>query len=139
MEAGAYFYVCGRTGLAKTVMNELPCSHPRAAVGPEKAPGAFLPLGGEDRYLQEIFTTYPGPQTGGAACITHPRSRCTTTRATAIGWSSTAASTTSASLPTCTPAGLKIIQSYAGMDAAIAYRRVQHDVNPEVKFVHRHV
>ena len=30
------------------------------------------------------------------------------------------------------PGGLKIIRSYAGMDATDAYQKVLHDVNPEV-------
>jgi len=39
---------------------------------------------------------------------------------------------TSRSLPPCTPGGLKIIRSYAGMDATAPYRKALHDVNPEV-------
>jgi sulfite reductase (NADPH) flavoprotein alpha-component len=30
------------------------------------------------------------------------------------------------------PGGIKIIQSYAGMDASMAYKKIQHDLNPEV-------
>ena len=60
-QAGAHFYVCGRTGFAKAVMDALQAILARHA-GALAAREQFFSLVGEDRYQQEIFTTYAGPQ-----------------------------------------------------------------------------
>jgi sulfite reductase (NADPH) flavoprotein alpha-component len=129
--AGAHFYVCGRTGFAKTVMQAMQTILADGE-GDDIGRRRFYRLVGEDRYLQEIFTTYPGahfrqptlvnasdvvlhnsPERGYWMVINGRVYDVTQfARMHAGGW--------------------KIIQSYAGMDATVAYRRAQHDVNPEV-------
>ena len=84
-EAGAYFYVCGRTGFARTVMQAMQTILARrdgAAAGRER----FYRLVGEDRYLQEIFTTYPGAQFEQRRLYTRQRWCCTIARSRGIGW-----------------------------------------------------
>ncbi len=64
---GASMYVCGRTGFARSVMDAIMAILRRFAEGSEAerqehARQALCRLIGEDRYMQEIFTTYAGPQ-----------------------------------------------------------------------------
>lgn len=128
---GAYFYVCGRTGFAKTVMDtlrEIIASH----AGPDEGRELFFRLVGEDRYLQEVFTTYAGAQFEQTRL--YPASEVVLHNNPQDGyWLIINGRVYDASdFAHLHPGGLKIIQSYAGMDATIAYKKVQHDVNPEV-------
>ncbi len=131
VQAGAHFYVCGRTGFAKAVMEALQAVLARYG-GAETAAARFYGLVGADRYHQEIFTTYPGPQFD---------SRQVFAASEVAGYNDPAAGyrlIISGRVYDVTefgqlhPGGFKIIQSYAGLDATFAYQKVQHDVNPEV-------
>jgi cytochrome b involved in lipid metabolism len=128
---GAHFYVCGRTGFAKTVMLAM-----QAVLGGEAGLSAgreqLYRLVGQDRYLQEIFTTYPGAQflerklLNASEVVMHNSARDGY-------WMVINGRVYDVSeFGRMHAGGLKIIQSYAGMDATVAYRRAQHDVNPEV-------
>lgn len=130
-DAGAYFYVCGRTGFAKSVMLAMQKVLGGAA-GVSAGREQLYRLVGEDRYLQEIFTTYPGAQYLERKLF--DASEVVLRNSAQAGYwmviSGRVYDVTEFSRMHA--GGLKIIQSYAGMDATVAYRRAQHDVNPEV-------
>ncbi|MCI0647764.1 MAG: hypothetical protein L0346_23140 [Chloroflexi bacterium] len=134
---GATFYVCGRTGFANTVMAAIKQILAQHAPGPEaerpaQAQRALYRLVGEERYLQEIFTTYSGPQSAQRRLI--DASEVVTRNNEAEGfWMILNGRVYDLSeFAHLHPGGLKIIQSYAGMDATHAYRTALHDINPEV-------
>jgi sulfite reductase alpha subunit-like flavoprotein len=143
---GAYFYVCGRTGFAKSVMEAIketlycfaPSPNPlipatsSEASRRAEAQRILYRLVGEDRYLQEIFTTYAGPQFekqqlfDASEVVPHNDDE-------AGYWMVINGRVYNLSeFAHLHPGGLKIIGSYAGMDATNAYRMVLHDANPEV-------
>jgi cytochrome b involved in lipid metabolism len=131
IEQGAYFYVCGRTGFAKTVMTAMQ----RIIIeklGEEKGREFFYRLVGEDRYMQEVFTTYGGAQFEQETV--YPASEVVLHNNPEDGhWFIINGRVYDLSeFAHLHAGGLKIIQSYAGMDATISYKKVQHDVNPEV-------
>jgi cytochrome b involved in lipid metabolism len=131
IEQGAYFYVCGRTGFAKTVMTAMQ----RIIIeklGEEKGREFFYRLVGEDRYMQEVFTTYGGAQFEQETV--YPASEVVLHNNPEEGhWFIINGRVYDLSeFAHLHAGGLKIIQSYAGMDATISYKKVQHDVNPEV-------
>lgn len=131
IEQGAYFYVCGRTGFAKTVMTAMQ----RIIIeklGEEKGREFFYRLVGEDRYMQEVFTTYGGAQFEQETVS--PASEVVLHNNPEDGhWFIINGRVYDLSeFAHLHAGGLKIIQSYAGMDATISYKKVQHDVNPEV-------
>lgn len=128
---GAYFYVCGRTGFAKTVMEAMQkiiTNH----VGVEKGLDFFYHLVGDDRYMQEVFTTYGGPQFEQEKF--YPASEVVVRNSPEDGhWLIINGRVYDVSeFAHMHAGGLKIIQSYAGMDATVSYKKVQHDINPEV-------
>ncbi|HEU0291138.1 MAG TPA: cytochrome b5 domain-containing protein [Anaerolineales bacterium] len=131
IQQGAFFYVCGRTGFAKRVMKTLQkiITH---HVGDDQARQFFYRLVGEGRYLQEVFTTYAGPQLEQA--MSYPASEVVLHNNPEAGyWFIINGRVYDVSeFAHLHPGGLKIIQSYAGMDATISYKKAQHDINPEV-------
>jgi len=131
IQAGAYFYVCGRTGFAKSVMEAVQAIFVRYG-GAANAADQFYRFVGEDRYRQEIFTTYPGPQFEERQL--HNASEVVLHNNPQDGyWMVINGRVYDVSeFAHLHPGGLKIIQSYAGMDATVAYKKVQHDLNPEV-------
>jgi sulfite reductase (NADPH) flavoprotein alpha-component len=134
---GAYFYVCGRTSFANTVMDAIKEIIYRFSEGTEQekeqnARNVLYRLAGEERYLQEIFTTYTGSQIekqvlfdASEVCIhNNPQDGYwmiingrvyDVTEFTQLH-----------------PGGVKIITGYAGMDATVAYQSVLHHENSEV-------
>jgi sulfite reductase (NADPH) flavoprotein alpha-component len=131
IQRGAYFYVCGRTGFANTVMTAMQTIITER-LGEEKGREYFYRLVGEDRYMQEIFTTYGGAQFEQEQVI--PASEVVLHNNPEDGhWFIINGRVYDLSeFAHLHAGGLKIIQSYAGMDATISYKKVQHDVNPEV-------
>jgi sulfite reductase alpha subunit-like flavoprotein len=130
-EAGACFYVCGRTGFAKTVMTTMQAilgGQQGATVGREQ----LFRLVGEDRYLQEIFTTYPGAQFLERKLIFASEVVLHNNPIDGYWMVIGGRVYDVTEFARMHAGGLKVIQSYAGMDATVAYRRAQHDVNPEV-------
>jgi sulfite reductase alpha subunit-like flavoprotein len=134
---GACFYVCGRTSFARSVLDAIKAILYRFAEGSEQgrlehARQALYRLVGEDRLMLEIFTTYAGPQFEQRRTI--DASEVVSHNNDQDGYWMIISGrvydlTEFAHLH---PGGLKIIRSYAGMDATAAYQKVLHDVNSEV-------
>ena len=134
---GASVYVCGRADFSLAVMEAIRVVLARFSDGtePERQANAqelVRRLVGENRFLQEVYTTYTGPaytrqnsfdasevvvrnnERNGYWVIINGRVYDLTDFAAMH------------------PGGDKIIRSYAGMDATLPYQKVLHDVNPEV-------
>lgn len=140
---GAYLYVCGRTSFANSVIDALTyllyhhADGGRDSMTEERRQAAgrrmLRRLVGEDRLMLEIFTTYTGAHFA-------PNKRQFDISDIALHnddehgyWiivSGRVYDTTG--FNHIHPGGMKIIQSYAGMDATLAYQKVEHHVNPEV-------
>jgi sulfite reductase (NADPH) flavoprotein alpha-component len=134
---GAYFYVCGRTGFANSVMAAIREILRRYSDGTqeekeENANQVLYRLVGEERYMQDIFTTYTGAHMDkdqsyyASEIVLHNNDEqgywmVINGRVYDL--------TEFAQLH---PGGFKIILGYAGLDATQAYKKVLHDVNPEV-------
>jgi len=134
---GASFYVCGRTGFASAVTDGVRKLLARYDDGPtgqrgERADQALFRLIGEKRYLQEIFTTYPGPQTESLPTYDASEIACHNDEDHGLWMTIDGRVYDVTEFARMHPGGPKIVRSYAGMDATDAYRRVRHDVNPEV-------
>jgi sulfite reductase (NADPH) flavoprotein alpha-component len=135
---GGHVYVCGRTTLANTVIDALRAIIARHVGGePEQrddaARAVLYRLVGEDRLLMEIFTTYGGAQ------FDETKTRITASELAARNndrdgyWMAISGRVYDVTeFGHIHPGGLKIIQSYAGMDATYAYQVIQHHANPEV-------
>jgi sulfite reductase (NADPH) flavoprotein alpha-component len=134
---GACLYICGRTSFAQSVLGAIQAILYRFADGPdelryEQARQHLYRLVGEDRLMLEIFTTYAGPQFEQRR--TYDASEVVSHNNDQDGYWMIISGrvydlTEFAHLH---PGGLKIIRSYAGMDATAAYQKVLHDVNSEV-------
>ncbi|HEX2622140.1 MAG TPA: cytochrome b5 domain-containing protein, partial [Phototrophicaceae bacterium] len=123
--SGGYFYVCGRTAFAGSVMNTI-----RQILND---PHAFYRLIGEDRLMLEIFTTYAGAhfdetkrQYNVSDVVLHNNEDdgywiIINGRVYDVN-----------EFNHIHPGGAKIVQSYSGMDGTIAYQKVDHHMNPEV-------
>ena len=133
----AYFYVCGRTDFANSVMRAIKEILRRYSVGSEAEKEAnarrlLYRLVGEERYLQDIFTTYTGSHIDSQH--THFASEIVLHNNAEQGYwmvlNGRVYDLTEFSQ--LHPGGFKIIMGYAGMDASQAYQKVRHHVNPEV-------
>lgn len=135
---GAYFYLCGRTAFANTVMDAIKAIIARYVVGDtadkraEIAQKTLYRLIGEDRFLLEIFTTYQGAHFESARqydisdVVLHNDDQhgywiIVSGRVYDVN-----------EFNHIHPGGAKIIQSYSGMDATVAYQKIEHHVNSEV-------
>ena len=125
---GATLYVCGHADFAVSVMNAIKAILARYGAPPE----TLYRLVGEDRYLQEVFTTYAGAHFAqtqvidASAVVDHNNDEDGY-------WAILDGRVYDLSeFAHLHPGGLKIMRSYAGMDATAAYRMVLHNVNPEV-------
>lgn len=128
---GAVVYVCGHVEFARTVTDAIKQILARYG-DPAQVQQQFYRLGGEDRYLLEVFTTYAGAQFAQKQAI--PASVVVDKNNDVAGYwliinGRVYDLTEFAHLH---PGGLKIVRSYAGMDATAAYRMVLHDVNSEI-------
>ena len=131
------FYVCGQTSFAKTVMEAIKTILERFAEGPEEsraqaARERLYRLVGQERYLQDIFTTYSGPQT-------EQRQRYDASEVVLHNndeegyWLIIDGRVYDMSeFAHLHPGGFKIIRAYAGMDATHAYQKVGHHGSPEI-------
>jgi sulfite reductase alpha subunit-like flavoprotein len=130
LQNGAIFYICGRTEFAKTILKTL-----REIFGKHEADAdkVLYRLVGEERLLMEIFTTYTGPhfdlekqQFRVSELILHNND--------AEGyWLAIKGRVYDMNhFGHMHPGGIKIIQSYSGMDATFAYEQIEHQNNPEV-------
>jgi sulfite reductase alpha subunit-like flavoprotein len=128
---GAYFYVCGRTGFAHTVLETLREVIRTRTHNADSARTFMYRLVAEGRYVQDIFTTYSGsthadpivsisdlilrntPENGYWTVINGRVYDMTEFMNQHVG-------------------GSRIIANSAGTDATGAYQMVQHHVNSEV-------
>jgi sulfite reductase alpha subunit-like flavoprotein len=134
---GAYVYVCGRTGFARSVMGAITAILARFADGSDSDKEAFARhmlrrLVAEDRYMQEIFTTYGGPQIEQRRTYDASEVVCHNSEQDGYWMIINGRVYDLSEFGHLHPGGLKIIQSYAGLDATNAYQKVLHDANPEV-------
>lgn len=127
---GAYIYICGRTEFANSVLDAL---KQIIAKYREQAELSLYRLVGEERLLMEIFTTYAGKhydsdkqQFAVSELIMHNDDE--------YGyWLMINGRVYNMNeFSHMHPGGLKIIQSYSGMDATFAYEQIDHQNNPEV-------
>ena len=134
---GAYFYVCGKTGFSKAVAEGIKAVVIHSSEGTEQekeqaAKQMLHSLVGEDRYMQDIFTTYTGSQLTQKQ--TYDASEVALHNNEEHGYWMIVSGrvydlTEFANLH---PGGLKIIHEYTGIDATDAYQKILHHVNPEV-------
>lgn len=134
---GGYFYVCGRTGFANSVMAAIKDVLRRYSDGTDEAVEeqvnqTLYRLVGEERYMQDIFTTYTGAHIDKEQ--TYLASEIVLHNTAENGyWMVLDGRVYDVSeFRHLHAGGFKIIHAYAGMDATIAYRKVLHHVNPEV-------
>ncbi|MCH7610981.1 MAG: FHA domain-containing protein [Chloroflexi bacterium] len=134
---GAYFYVCGRTGFAVAVADGIQAVMRRFSEGSEQekeraAKEMLHRLVGEDRYMQDIFTTYTGSQMQQQQ--TYDASEVALHNDEGNGyWMIVSGRVYDLTeFAHMHPGGLKIIHEYTGMDATDAYQKILHHVNPEV-------
>ncbi|MFN8495331.1 MAG: cytochrome b5 domain-containing protein [Caldilineaceae bacterium] len=134
---GAYLYVCGRADFANSVMAAIKaiCQRFVAEAAADKAEAAqrFLRrLIAEDRYLQDIFTTYrriPGETPNSYPISEIVEHTCNETGYWMILNGRVYDMTEFIHYH---PGGFKLLRGYAGMDATLAYQKVRHHVNPEI-------
>jgi hypothetical protein len=136
---GAYFYLCGRTAFASTVLEAIKQIIARYTEGDteqarlEAGRQTLYRLIGEDRFMLEIFTTYTGPhfeerkrQYNVSDVVLHNDDEngywiIISGRVYDMN-----------EFNHIHPGGMKIIQSYAGMDGTVAYQKIEHHINSEV-------
>lgn len=127
---GGYFYICGRTEFANTILDTLKQIIAKYTDNPEQV---LYRLVGEERLLMEIFTTYAGKhydddkrQISASELIMHNDDDHGY-------WLMISGRVYDMNeFGHMHPGGLKIIQSYSGMDATFAYEQIEHQSNPEV-------
>jgi len=127
-----YFYVCGKTGFAVSVMEALKGVIRRYSGGSEaQIQNVIRQLIVEGRYMQDIFTTYSGNAQEGK---TYDISRVVLHNAPGVGYwivvSGKVYDVTEFMYQHV--GGERIVIHYAGMDATSAYQGVLHHTNSEV-------
>ncbi len=140
---GAFFYVCGRTVFANAVIEGIKAVIRRFSDGSEEekeqaALQMLYRLVGEDRYMQDIFTTYTGSQMEQK---TFDTSEVVLHNNDEHGyWMVISGRVYDLSeFAHLHPGGMKIVHEYTGMDATEAYQKILHDVNPASRRDARHV
>jgi len=128
----AVFYICGHAEFASTVMNAIKKILHGQGHDENSAQQILYKLVGEDRYLQEVFTTYAGAHFSKSNLI--PASQVISHNNDENGyWMIIDGRVYDVGeFIHLHPGGLKIMRSYSGMDATAAYRMVLHQANPEV-------
>ena len=134
---GGYFYVCGRTGFANSVMDAIKDVLRRYSEGTDEEIEAqvnktLYRMVGEERYMQDIFTTYTGSHIDKKQ--TYPASEIVLHNNHKDGfWMVIDGRVYDMNeFGQLHPGGFKIIHAYAGMDGTLAYQKVMHHINPEV-------
>jgi sulfite reductase (NADPH) flavoprotein alpha-component len=132
-----YFYVCGRTGFASSVMDAIKGVLRRYSKGTDEEKEEMVNrilyrLVGEERYLQDIFTTYTGSHIDKKQVL--PASEIVLHNSHEKGfWMVIDGRVYDINeFGQLHAGGFKILHAYAGMDGTLAYRKVLHHVNPEV-------
>lgn len=130
---GGLFYVCGRTGFARTVIQALEEIARRIGGLDDAEVGRlFGRLAADQRLMLDIFTTYPGPHPLEPTRI--DASDLVLHNDDVAGWwmlIDGRVYDVSAFLH-LHPGGDKIVRAYGGMNATRAYRAVLHHLDSEV-------
>jgi len=127
-----YFYICGKTSFAVSVMEALKRVIRRFSDGSEvQVKNVIRQLIAEERYMQDIFTTYSGnAQQGKAYNISEVVLHNTPAQGYWIIVSGKVYDVSEFVYQHV--GGERIIMHYAGMDATDAYQGVLHHTNAEV-------
>jgi sulfite reductase (NADPH) flavoprotein alpha-component len=134
---GAYFYVCGRTDFANSVMRAVKEILHRYSAGSEsereaKVNQILYRLVGEERYMQDIFTTYTGSYIDKQQAYYASEIVLHNNAENGYWMVLNGRVYDLTEFSQLHPGGFKIILGYAGMDATQAYQKVRHHINPEV-------
>jgi sulfite reductase alpha subunit-like flavoprotein len=126
---GAYFYICGRTAFANTVIEAL-----KQIITRHSNDAHILHrLMGEDRLMLEIFTTYTGPHFDQVKQQYHISDIALHNDDEQGYWLIINGRVYDVNeFNHIHPGGAKIVQSYSGMDATHAYQKIEHHLNPEI-------
>ncbi|MDQ4130527.1 MAG: hypothetical protein M3133_05995, partial [Actinomycetota bacterium] len=136
-QEGASVYVCGRADFAAAVMEAITALFVRFSEGtaPQREANArelLRRMVGEDRYVQEVYTTYTGPAFSGKPSWDASEVVLRNNEHDGYWAIINGRVYDLTEFASMHPGGEKIIRSYAGMDATLPYQKVLHDVNPEV-------
>ena len=134
---GAYIYVCGKTGFANAVQDAIKEIIYRFSDGSEQdkqtaAHRELYRLVGEDRYLQEIFTTYTSSHIEEQQTFDASEIALHNDDENGYWMIIDGRVYDVTEFMHLHPGGHNIIREYAGMDATQAYQKILHHVNPEV-------
>jgi sulfite reductase alpha subunit-like flavoprotein len=130
LQSGAYFYICGRTEFANTVLDTLKAIIAQYQENPQEA---LYRLVGEERLMMEIFTTYAGRHYDANKRQYNVSDLILCNDDSHGYWLAINGRVYDMNeFGHMHPGGLKIIQSYSGMDATFAYEQIEHQNNPEV-------
>jgi sulfite reductase (NADPH) flavoprotein alpha-component len=134
---GAYFYVCGKTRFANSVMEAIKAVIYRFSEGSvedkETAVRRILyRIVGEERYMQEIFTTYAGSHLARQAVYDASEVALHNNDEDGYWMIVDGRVHDVTEFAHLHPGGFKIVSGYSGMDGTIAYENVLHHENPEV-------
>jgi sulfite reductase (NADPH) flavoprotein alpha-component len=134
---GGHLYVCGRTGFASSVMKAIKEILRRYCQGsPEEIEAqvnqTLYRLVGEERYKQDIFTTYTGSHIDQKQAYYASEIVLHNNHEDGFWMVINGRVYDMNEFGHLHPGGFKIIHGYAGMDGTQAYEKVLHHVNPEV-------
>ncbi|VAW33929.1 hypothetical protein MNBD_CHLOROFLEXI01-3373, partial [hydrothermal vent metagenome] len=134
---GGHLYVCGRTGFASSVMTAIKEILRRYSQGtPEEIEAqvnqTLYRLVGEERYKQDIFTTYTGSHIDQKQAYYASEIVLHNNHENGFWMVINGRVYDMNEFGHLHPGGFKIIHGYAGMDGTQAYEKVLHHVNPEV-------
>ena len=130
---GGRFYICGRSGFARTIIGALKeVARRLGGLGPADVDRLLGELTAEQRLMLDVFTSYPGPHS------LHPNqiaaSEVVLHNSDEAGWWMVLFGRVYdvSEFLHLHPGGEKIVRAYGGLDATRAYRAVLHHINPEV-------
>jgi sulfite reductase (NADPH) flavoprotein alpha-component len=136
---GAYFYLCGHTAFASTILGTIRQIITRFADGATDAEReaaarqTLYRLIGEDRFMVEIFTTYTGAHFEGVKQQFNISDVVLHNDEAHGYWIIVSGRVYDVNeFNYMHPGGAKILQSYSGMDGTVAYQKVEHHLNSEV-------
>ena len=134
---GAYIYVCGRTRFANAVIDGIKTIIHRFTNGSEAEKSQAVRdelyrLVGDERYLQEIFTTYTGSHIEKRTSYDASEVALHNDEENGYWMIIDGRVYDLTEFAHLHPGGLKIIREYTGMDATQAYQKILHHSNPEI-------
>jgi sulfite reductase alpha subunit-like flavoprotein len=128
-----HFYVCGRTGFARTIIDALKEIARRVGgIDDAEVDRLLGRLAAEQRLMLDVFTTYPGPHPLEPTQLT--ASEIVLHNTDGVGWWLVVEGRVYdvAEFMHLHPGGEKIVRAYGGMDATRPYRAVLHHLDSEV-------